>query len=440
MRVEDIEFLLSADGKRLCEEYADAAKSELSALPLKLHRKVPYIGALVTMLLLRIQASRAGKFTHANTMCFTQKGYEQSTSEEVARYVSGSLTERLGEMKAEGDGRVVYDLGCSIGGNALCFADSYRVTGVDMDEVHVVCARENARVYDVSDFCEFIVGDVWDFVDADSDVGNNCARPWSACTSDDVVFLDPARDRDGKSKTRSFVNASPNIVELLPRIFEKTRNVVVKVSPTFDYKELELLPEVPEVEMVSEEGSCKAAFLWFGDLKRCDRSATLIDEFVQRWESSGESAGDLVVPAGIADFPGAYMFELDGALIRAQMVEQIACEYELQQLNAQTAFLTGDLPACLNGLVDGNEADVVGMAFPGSVFATEVWGDFSVAAIRAELVSRDIDTLTILTRRFPESADVMRGKFGIVREGGEWVLLLTVFADDRRGFVLCRRV
>ena len=70
-------------------------------------------------------------------MLFTRAGYEQSSSEPIARYRAARF----------GDARRVADLCCGIGGDLLALASGREALAVDRDEVHARLALHNAAVY-----------------------------------------------------------------------------------------------------------------------------------------------------------------------------------------------------------------------------------------------------------------------------------------------------
>src|ERR1700744_3864988 len=81
-------------------------------------------------------AARA-KFSRASDMLFTRSGYEQASSQPIARY----------RAKRFGDARRVADLCCGIGGDLLALAPGREALAVDRDEVHTRLALHNAGVY-----------------------------------------------------------------------------------------------------------------------------------------------------------------------------------------------------------------------------------------------------------------------------------------------------
>ena len=100
-------------------------------------------------------------------MLFTRAGYEQSSSEPIARYRAARF----------GGARRVADLCCGIGGDLLALASGREVLAVDRDEVHARLALHNAGVYGQAGNVRAVVADVRDI----------------RLDGLDAVFIDPAR-------------------------------------------------------------------------------------------------------------------------------------------------------------------------------------------------------------------------------------------------------
>src|SRR5258708_4163395 len=121
---------------------------------------------------LRVKAR--AKFSRAMEMLFTRGGYEQSTSEPIARHRA---------QRFAGAARIA-DLCCGIGGDLIALAAGSEVLAVDRDPVHARLAQHNAGVYGVAGNAQARVADV-----RDVDLAGT-----------DAVFIDPARRADARSR------------------------------------------------------------------------------------------------------------------------------------------------------------------------------------------------------------------------------------------------
>ena len=91
-------------------------------------------------------------------MLFTRAGYEQSSSEAIARHRAARLADALGR----GATARLADLCGGIGGDLVARAGVGEVLAVDRDAVHARLARYNAGVYDEADRVAAVVADVRD--------------------------------------------------------------------------------------------------------------------------------------------------------------------------------------------------------------------------------------------------------------------------------------
>ena len=74
----------------------------------------------------------------------------------------------------------------------------------------------------------------------------------------DVIFLDPARRAEDGRKVFLIEECQPDVVGLLPELFEASRYVMVKLSPMADIAmACKRLEHVKEVHVVASGGECK---------------------------------------------------------------------------------------------------------------------------------------------------------------------------------------
>lgn len=266
--------------------------------------------ALLETALLRREA--AAKFSRAGRMYFTREALEQASAEPVARH-------RARRFAAAGVAHVA-DLGCGIGGDALALAAHSHVTGVDRDRVRLVMARENVAAY----------GHVARFQPVQADLETLPPFPAGA------FFFDPARRDEQGRRIYSVAGYRPPVslaARWLPRVH---KGGAVKISPGVDYAEL---PPDAEVEFISLDGEVREALLWYGALRSgASRRATLLPDGATLTERD-QSTED--VPIGE---PQAYLYEPDGAVIRAHLVEALAQQLGAAKIDADIAYLTADHP------------------------------------------------------------------------------------------------
>jgi len=243
-------------------------------------------------------------------------GLRFATPEVVAKY-------RAGRLKCS----VLADISCGIGGQAVCFAEECnRVYGVDIDGERLECARRNAGVYGV-DNITFIEGDALS------------PQVVEQVADADIIFSDPARPAE--EDVRQTDSLRPGI----PMVMEAYRDVT-------DSFAFEAPPQMPperidfdcEREYLSVDGQLNRLTLYFGPLKRCERSAVVLKGGRHYRLESGVDA-PVVIPE--VDEPRVYAFEPDPAVVKAGLLGELAGglggKVELVRIDARRSLLTSDV-------------------------------------------------------------------------------------------------
>lgn len=306
--------LLSPEGLRLLDSVgewdskADVVKT-VAAL-----RKQGHAPGLVAAVLSqsRLRAKARAKFGEfASRMLFTEAGLEQATRLKVAAL-------HAGRFARAGVGHVA-DLGCGIGGDALAMAAmDLEVTAADADEVTAAIAAYNLTPFPRAQVLHSRAEDV----------------PLGGIGG---AWLDPARRVTTGGTTRRLGDAadySPpldfafGLAERMP--------VGVKLGPGTDR---EVVPAGAEAQWVSVDGDVVELAVWLGPLARpgVGRAALVIRD---------DSAHELTAPADSEDAPvgpiGDYLYEPDGAVIRARLLGDLARSNGAWMASAGIAYLTAD--------------------------------------------------------------------------------------------------
>ncbi|MCW2791996.1 MAG: hypothetical protein JWO76_1094 [Nocardioides sp.] len=304
MDLDAFRWLLTVEGEALLARAADAPDDPLRAqTALRRTAGADRVAAALTQVTLRRKA--AAKFGDlAERMYFTPDGLEQATRLPVARH-------RAARLAASSAGTVI-DLGCGIGGDLVAFASAGLVAaGIDLDPLRVEVAGANLAALGLEGAVQV------------ADATRVDTAPF------DVAFADPAR-RTGRGRTFDVDDWTPPwpFVEGLLR-----RDSCVKVAPGIPHS---LVPEGVEAEWVSDHGEVKEAALWSGRLATTRRRATVIGDGGLATLTDEDDPGAGVRPVG------AFLYEPDGAVIRAHLVTAVAALAEGGLLDEHIAYVTGD--------------------------------------------------------------------------------------------------
>ncbi|MEU6493090.1 methyltransferase domain-containing protein [Streptomyces sp. NPDC046994] len=307
--MNDLSFasLLTPEGRALLDEVRGTAPAQELAVATRLRRAHPADLVSAALAQARLRERAAAKFgpEDAGRMFFTANGVEQSTRAAVAAHRAGRLRE-LGATS-------VADLCCGIGGDAIAFARAgIRVLAVDRDPLTAAAARANAEALGLSALIEVREADV-----TDVDV-----------SAYDTVFVDPAR-RGGRGRIFDPEAYSPPLSWAVATALTAP-HAALKVAPGIPH---EAVPTAAEAEWISDGGDVKEAVLWFGTQPGLVRATLLPGPRVLR----GRALPDPPVRA-----PGRYLYEPDGAAIRAHLVAEVAEELDGGLLDETIAYVTAD--------------------------------------------------------------------------------------------------
>lgn len=304
MDLEAFRWLLTDEGQRLLAEAVAAGDDSLATLTRLRRQATPeQVAVATTQATLRVRGRE--KFGElADRMYFTPDGLEQATRLRVAQHRAARL--------AAAAAQTLIDLGCGIGGDLLAASRVGIIcAGIDLDPVRVEVARANLAALELAGAVT-----VADATTVDT-------------TPFEVAFADPAR-RTARGRTfdaDGWTPPWPFVERLL------TRDACVKVAPGIPH---DLVPAGVEAEWVSDHGEVKEAALWSGRLATCARRATVIgtDGLATLTEEDDPGAGVREV--------GAFLYEPDGAVIRAGLVTAVAAGVGGGLVDEHIAYVTSD--------------------------------------------------------------------------------------------------
>jgi hypothetical protein len=376
-----ISALLTPDGWALLESlptYDEAASIPLGDQLRRAGHPPELVAAALTQTRLRAQAR--GKFgPFAAGMLFTPQGLEQATRLPVA-------ARHAQRFSAAGVQRVA-DLGCGIGADAMALAGlEHEVLAVERDELTAAVATMNLRHWPEAVLrCE-------DATNTDlSGVGG--------------AFCDPARRETSGKRLLDPRTGSPP----LSFVLELTRRlpaVGLKTAPGIPHH---LVPDGAEAQWVSVGGDVVETGLWFGLLARegVQRAALLLPA------DGDERPAAEVTDAGMPDAGpgpvGAFLYEPDGAVIRAGLVGQVAAAVGGRLLDRSIAYVTAD--------------QVVHTPLATGYAVEDVFG-FQLKRLRNWLRDRDVGKLTIKKRGTAVDPDQLRRQLRL-NGAGEATIVLT---------------
>ncbi|WP_371405070.1 methyltransferase domain-containing protein [Kribbella sp. NBC_00662] len=364
-----------------CAEYKPGSELQLVE---KLRRR--YAAALVTTVVTQaaLRHRAVAKFgADAERMYFTPDGLEQATRTTVGTHRAARLANGM-------PGASVVDLGCGIGGDLISAARAgLRVTGVERDPETAATARANLAALGLAG--DVLVGDA-ESIDL---------------TPYDVVFADPARRADGRRVFDHNAYSPPwsFVLELLDR------TACVKVAPGIPH---DAIPAGVEAEWISDFGEVKEAALWSGQLYGgTPRRATLLPSEATVADAPEAEVGPV----------GKYVYEPDGAIVRAGLVTAVAAAVDGRLLDPRIAYVTA--------------SDYVPTPLASAYEVVEEL-PYKEKALRSWVRSQDIGTLEIKKRGVDLDPAQLRKKLA-PKGSRSATLIITRIGRDAVAYS-CRRV
>jgi len=169
----------------------------------------------------------------------------------------------------------------------------------------------------------------------------------------DMVFMDPARRDDAGKKVFLIEDCRPDVLGLLPEVFEACRFLLLKLSPMADITmACNRLGKVREVHVLGASGECKELLLlldreWSGspEIIVWDSGASMV--FSQEEEKVAIPRFSAADPA-----PGDLLFEPGKALMKAGPFSLLSERFGLEKLDPFTHLYrtSGAVPEALRGL------------------------------------------------------------------------------------------
>ena len=303
--------------------------------------------AVLTQATLRCKAvTKFGR--RAERLFFTPDGLEQATRAPVA----ARRAARFAHLMAAANGRAlaspgpIADLGCGLGADALAFADAgLEVIAVERDEVTAILAEANLAAAEplVQETREtavaagmlapptLVIGTaeaVWPDLSTSASRLVDQAGPAEGlrAATNIAVFCDPAR-RTASGRTWRVEDLTPPwpFVEAL---LDRRRVACVKLGPGVPHR---IIPAGVWAEWVSDRGQVVECALWAGPGVQPGVRSAVVD--------GAELVASMPEPAEVAPI-GAYLYEPDGAVVRAGLVDELARLVRATRVASGIAYLS----------------------------------------------------------------------------------------------------
>ena len=242
-----------------------------------------------------------------------------------------------------------------------------------------------------------------------------------------MLFLDPARRDEHGAKTVMLADCTPDVVQLLPKLLEKSRFTMLKLSPMLDWHKAvdDLQGTVREVHIVSVGGECKELLLVLSKVVESELKVYCADLST----ASGSSSLFVYTPGSSAPVANSifniqhstFLFEPNASIMKAGCFDELAAAYGVSPVSRNSHLFLSDEP------IEG---------FPGRSFVVERVTTMNKGELRKALVG--IEKANIATRNFPLTVAELRKRLKI-KDGGDVYIFATTTAECEHLLLISRK-
>ena len=240
----------------------------------------------------------------------------------------------------------------------------------------------------------------------------------------DLVYIDPARRNKIGSKTVFISDCEPDISILQKRIMQKSKKLMVKLSPMLDISSaIKILKNVHEVHILSVANECKEILLIlktemverikFIAVNIVNNSKTDIFEFFKEDESACLISNSQEIKK--------FLYEPNSSILKSGAFKSIALNFNLLKLHNNTHLYTS------NDLVSD---------FQGRIFeVVDLVGNSKKDMIEIKI---KYPKANISTRNYPLKPEELKKKLEI-EDGGDIFIFACTIQKDLKVLIICRK-
>ena len=240
-----------------------------------------------------------------------------------------------------------------------------------------------------------------------------------------LIYLDPARRGDHGQKLVSIADCQPNVIELLPQMFELTNKIVVKLSPMLDItRAISELPHIEKLYVISVGNECKELLLLINKEYETNTEIYAINIDNKGNKSNilkGTIPSESQINISHAHAVGTYLYEPYAAHLKSGLYKTIAQQYNCEKLHQHSHLYT---------------SNTLNNDFPGRKFEVKEVIPFDKKSAKA--LFKSLSKANITTRNFPLSVSELRTQYKI-KDGGETYIFATTLYDESKVLIVSQK-
>ncbi len=246
-----------------------------------------------------------------------------------------------------------------------------------------------------------------------------------------LIYIDPARRGDHGQKLVSIADCQPNVIELLPQMFELTDKVVVKLSPMLDItRAINELPHIEKLYVISVNNECKELLLFINKKYKAETQIHAINlkSTINSQQStdnptpfSGFISHESSLSLSYTHEVGKYLYEPYAAHLKSGLYKTLAEKYNVKKLHQHSHLYT---------------YTELNNDFPGRKFEVKEVVPFDKKSTKT--LFKSLKQANLTTRNFPLSVSELRTQYKI-KDGGETYIFATTLHDDSKVLIVCQK-
>lgn len=299
----------------------------------------------------------------------------------------------------------ILDMTCGLGIDASILAtlpDS-KVTAIERDERIATVAAEN---YKSRSNIEIVCSDSVKFIES-----TKCYY--------DLIFIDPARRDIFGKRVYNIHDCSPDVAALLPVLREKSRHLMIKLSPMLDISQtIRDLSGTEKIYITGENNECREIIAIVGNnavenVKIVAKTGKWEFEFTQ--EEEARAVERYMIPK-----EGEWLLEPSPIMMKAGAFKLLSERFDIAALHPNTHIYSS------SKIID---------KFPGR--QSQIIEILKFTSSNLKLLKKAKLNADVAVRNFPYTADYLRSRLGINKSGTTRIIGVTA-ADSQQYLIILK--
>ncbi|MCK9163336.1 MAG: class I SAM-dependent methyltransferase [Bacteroidales bacterium] len=242
----------------------------------------------------------------------------------------------------------------------------------------------------------------------------------------DIIYIDPSRRNENQKKVFLLEDCQPYVVDLIPKLFEKTKTIALKLSPMLEIKSLlnELI-NIKEIHTISVKNECKELFVILEKGFNEEIKYHCID-FDSNNKLIKFSFNNATISPNIANKNDikreSFLYEPNASVMKAGGYHVISEYFPIKKIASRSHLFVSEQK------IDN---------FPGRTFIITTLFPYNHKNIKT--LSERFPKANITIRNFPQMVAEIRKRTGI-KDGGDDYLFFTTNSENEKIIIACEKL